>query len=167
MDKTIDLWAIKKNLSEVDVSLRISPLLLDQKQFFVGFIRDITERKQIEDKLKTFNEELSRQVEEKTSELTEIFERVTDGFIALDKNFCYTYINKKAGRFNAPGSGIMIGKNVWEEFPDTVGSSTYDAFNKAMKEQQYVSNTDYYAPFDLWQVKLYLSLTQWIVHLYP
>ena len=32
-----------------------------------------------------------------------------------------------------------------------VGSATYHAFNKAMKEQQFVSNTDYYAPLDLWQ----------------
>lgn len=151
LGKTVDLRAIKKDLSEVDVSLRISPLLLDQKHFFIGFIRDITERKQIETKLKTFNDELSRKVEEKTGELTEIFERVTDGFIALDKNFCYTYMNKKAGRLTHREPASMIGKNVWEEFPDTVGSSTYKAFNKAMKEQQFVSNTDHYAPFDLWQ----------------
>jgi hypothetical protein len=44
----------------------------------------------------------------------------------------------------------MIGKNVWEEFPTIVGSSTYEAFNKAMTEQQYVTNTDYYKPYDLW-----------------
>ena len=78
--------------------VRISPMITDQQLLFIGFIRDITERKQLEDKLKTFNEELSRKVEEKTSELKEIFERVTDGFIALDKNFCYTYMNKKAGK---------------------------------------------------------------------
>lgn len=151
LGKTVDLWAIKKDRSEVDVSLRISPLLLDRTHFFIGFIRDITERKQIEDKLKKFNEELSRKVEEKTSELTEIFERVTDGFIALDKNFCYTYMNKKAGRLTHRDPASMVGKNVWEEFPDAVGSSTYEAFNKAMKEQQYVSNTDHYVPLDLWQ----------------
>ncbi|MEP7374433.1 MAG: PAS domain S-box protein [Chitinophagaceae bacterium] len=151
LGKTVDLWAVKKDLSEVDVSLRISPLLLDQKHFFIGFIRDITERKRIENKLKTFNEELSRKVEQKTSELTEIFERVTDGFIALDKNFCYTYMNKKAGHLTHREPALMIGKNVWEEFPDAVGSTTYEAFNKAMKQQQYVSNTDHYAPLDLWQ----------------
>ena len=151
LGKTIDLWAIKKDLSEVDVSLRISPLLLDQKHFFIGFIRDITERKQLENKLKTFNEELSWKVEEKTGELTEIFERVTDGFIALDKNFCYTYMNKKAGKLIRRDPVSMVGKNVWEEFPDAVGSDTYNAFNKAMAEQQYVSNTDHYAPLDLWQ----------------
>lgn len=152
LGKTIDLWAIKKDLSEVDVSLRISPLLLDQKQFFVGFIRDITERKKIEDKLKTFNEELSRQVEDKTSELTDIFERVTDGFIAMDRNFCYTYINKKAGELIHLDPAALIGKNIWTEFPELIGTVTYDAFTKAMNEQQYISSTDYYTRFDSWML---------------
>lgn len=151
LGKTVDLWGIKKDQSTIDVSLRISPLMLDKKQFFVGFIRDITERKQIENKLKSFNEELSRQVEDKTSELTEIFERITDGFIALDKNFSYTYVNKKAGELTHRDPASLIGKNIWDEYPMIVGSSTYHAFNKAMKEQQVVNNTDYYAPFDLWQ----------------
>ena len=150
MGKTVDLKAVKKDLTEIDVSVRISPLITEQQLFFVGFIRDITERKQLEDKLKTFNEELSRQVDEKTSELKEIFERVTDGFIALDKNFCYTYLNKKAGKLLRRDPEAMIGKNVWEEFPAAVGSTTFEAFNRAMTDQQYVNNTDYYNPFELW-----------------
>ena len=150
MGNTVDLKAVKKDLTEIDVSVRISPLLVEQKLLFVGFIRDITERKQLEDKLKTFNEELSVKVEEKTSELKEIFERVTDGFIALDKNFCYTYMNKKAGNLLRRDPETLIGRNVWEEFPAAVGTSTYEVFNKAMSEQQHLSNTDYYKPFDLW-----------------
>lgn len=151
LGKTIDVWAIRKDLSKVDISLRISPLSIDQKQFFVGFIRDITERKLIEDKLKTFNEELSRQVEEKTGELTEIFERITDGFIALDKDFRYTYVNKKAGELTQRDPASLIGKKIWDEFPMVVDSPTHHAFHKAMEQQEFVSSTDYYAPFDLWQ----------------
>ncbi|MFC0773685.1 PAS domain S-box protein [Terrimonas alba] len=149
--KTIDLWAIKKNRESIDVSLRISPLLLEGNRFFIGFVRDITEKKEIENRLKTFNEELSRQVEEKTNELTDIFERITDGFIALDKNFNYTYVNEKAGELIHRDPVSLIGKNIWEEFPLTVGSETYHAFIKAMTEQTYVANTDYYAPLNLWQ----------------
>ena len=151
LGKTIDLKAVKKDLTEIDVSVRISPLITAKNILFIGFIRDITERKQLEDKLKSFNEELSQKVEEKTSELTEIFERVSDGFIALDKNFCYTYISTKAGKLIRRDPASLIGKNIWEVFPDAVGSSTYNAFYEAMARQQYVSNTDYYQPFDLWQ----------------
>jgi len=150
LGKTVDLKAVKKDQTEIDVSVRISPFITAQQLLFVGFIRDITERKRLEDKLRSFNEELSTKVLEKTSELKEIFERVTDGFIALDRNFCYTYMNKKAGKLARRDPDTIIGKNVWEEFPAAINSSTFEAFNKAMKEQKYVTNTDYYKPYDLW-----------------
>jgi len=150
-ERTVDLGAQRKDRSEVDVSLKTSPVVLGQKQFFVCFIRDITDRKQIENKLKSFNDELSKQVEDKTSELIGIFERITDGFIALDKDFRYTYVNKKAGELTHRDPASLIGKSIWHEFPMAIGSSTYHAFNKAMTEQEFVNNTDYYAPFDLWQ----------------
>lgn len=151
MGKTIDLWAVRKDGTPVDVSLRISPLSLNDQQLFIGFIRDITERKLMEDKLKSFNGELARQVDEKTAELTDIFERITDGFIALDENFRYTYINKKAGELIHMEPAALIGKNVWEVFPDAVGSDTYLSFHTAMEKQEYICNTDYFEPLNLWQ----------------
>jgi PAS domain S-box-containing protein len=151
LGKTVDLKAVRKDGTEIDVSVRISPLVMDKEVLFIGFIRDITERKALETRLKSFNEELSKKVEEKTSELKEIFERVSDGFIALDKNFCYTYMNAKAGKLTHMDPSALIGKNVWEIFPSAVGTTTYKAFNEAMEKQQYVSNTDYYAPLDVWQ----------------
>ncbi len=151
LGRTVDLWGIRKDGSGIDISLRISPLELGDKKYFIGFLRDITERKKMENRLKWFNEELSLQVEEKTSELRDIFERITDGFIALDRNFRYTYVNKKAGELIQREPASLLGKNVWDEFPDVVGSDTYHAFHKAMDEQKFTINTDYYPPLDFWQ----------------
>lgn len=149
--RTIDLKALRKDQTIVDVSLRISSLMIKQQPFFVGFFRDITRRKKLEEQLQLFNQSLTRQVEEKTSELTDIFERVTDGFIALDHNYCYTYINKKAGEMIHKDPQELVGKCVWEVFPDAVGSATYRSFEQAMASQQHVRSTDYYPPLDLWQ----------------
>lgn len=151
LGKTIDLWGIRKDGSQVDLSLRISPLALNDRRHFIGFIRDITERKMMENRLKSFNEELAKQVEEKTAEITDIFERITDGFIALDENFRYTYMNRKAGQIVHLDPASLIGKHIWDVFPLAVGSDTYKAFNEAMQHQRYVSNTDYYEPLNLWQ----------------
>ncbi|MEO5592937.1 MAG: PAS domain S-box protein [Chitinophagaceae bacterium] len=118
---------------------------------YVSVHKDITERKKLEDQLIKFNEELEEKVRVKTAELTGIFERLTDAFIAFDKNWCYTYMNKKAGQLLKRDPESMIGKNVWEEFPDAVGSATYEIFNTALQQQQYLYNTDYYGPLDLWQ----------------
>lgn len=78
-------------------------------------------------------------------------QRITDAFISLDRNWCYTYLNKQAGDLIRREPAEMIGKNVWDEFPEAVGSATYQAFHQAMKEQRYISNVDYYAPLNLWQ----------------
>jgi PAS domain S-box-containing protein len=96
-------------------------------------------------------EDALQQLKESEEKYRTLVERVSDAFIALDKNWQYTYLNKQAGELIHRMPEDMIGKNVWDEFPDVVGSSTYKSFHQAMAEQRYVSNIDYYAPFDLWQ----------------
>ncbi|HRO70037.1 MAG TPA: PAS domain S-box protein [Chitinophagaceae bacterium] len=54
LGKTIDIRAIRKDGSSLDVSLRVSLLRQENKKFFIGFIRDITERKEMEEKLLLF-----------------------------------------------------------------------------------------------------------------
>jgi PAS domain S-box-containing protein len=76
--------------------------------------------------------------------------QATEAFIALDKNWCYIYLNKQAGEMIHKDPETLIGRNVWEVFPDLVGSSTYVAFHKAMQEQCYACVIDYYETFDLW-----------------
>jgi len=80
-----------------------------------------------------------------------LVERISDGFIALDKHWCYTYANHKIGEMTHRDPHLLIGRNVWDEFPEAVGTATYKAFMQAMKEQRYVSNIDYFEPLDLWQ----------------
>ncbi len=118
---------------------------------YVLVVRDISERKKLEEELRNLNANLEKQVQEKTAELQNIFERITDAFIALDKNFCYTYVNKKTGELLHRDPQSLIGKNVWDEFPEAVGSATFHAFNTAMETQQFINHIDYYAPLNLWQ----------------
>lgn len=102
--------------------------------------RDITERKQAD-------EEISK----KTEQIANIFESITDGFIALNENLCYTYANKRIGEMLGFEPQELIGKCVWEVFPDAIGSETYQAINIALKEQRYVWNEDFFEPLHLWQ----------------
>lgn len=149
--KTIEIWAQHRNGQSIDVAIRISPYELDGKTFFIGFIRDITEKKRLETRLQQFNRELSLQVKEKTEELTDILDRITDGFIAVDNNYVYTYANKKIGEMTGKKPEELIGKKVWEVFPDAVGSKTYHAFLRAMEQQEYITITDHFEPLQLWQ----------------
>ncbi|NCI47978.1 hybrid sensor histidine kinase/response regulator [Sediminibacterium soli] len=80
-----------------------------------------------------------------------LVERITDAFISVDHNFIYTYLNEKAGELIRRDPRDLIGKNVWDIFPEAVGSVTYYSFQKAMQEQKYVFSVDYFEPLDLWQ----------------
>jgi PAS domain S-box-containing protein len=111
---------------------------------------DIAERKRTELYLKSFNQRLQEEVNEKTRDLTGVFERISDAFIALDKNFRYTYINKKAGEVINLDPASLVGKIIWEEFPEDIRQRVYDAVHHTMATQQYLYLEEYYPAFDLW-----------------
>ncbi len=98
------------------------------------------------------NEKKAREAARETEDRYRAFvERITDAFLSIDRQWRYTYLNSQAAELVRKKPEDLIGKNVWEVFPDAVGSDTYQAFHTAMKEQRYITNTDYYAPLDLWQ----------------
>jgi len=103
-------------------------------------LRDVTGRKTAEEEIR-----------KKTAQVENILESITDGFIALDNNLKYTYANKKIGHMLGCDPESLIGRRVWEVFPDAIESATYNAFNKAIETQQYVCHEDYYEPLNLWQ----------------
>lgn len=97
------------------------------------------------------NLQLQKLVQDKTSELSHFFDRIGDAFISLDKNWNYVYANKQLGDLVQRDPSQLIGKNVWEEFPEAINSATYHAFHQAMREQRYICHLDYFEPLDLWQ----------------
>ncbi|MDP3469456.1 MAG: PAS domain S-box protein [Daejeonella sp.] len=107
---------------------------------YVAIRSDITQRKQAEEEL-----------HQKTRQIEDILDRIDEGFIALDKEFRYTYANKRIGEMTGREPASLIGKNVWDEFPEAVGSATQKAFEHAFNEQCYLCDVDHYPPLDLWQ----------------
>lgn len=108
-------------------------------QAIVCNFRDITARVKSEEEVKVKN----RQIEN-------ILNSIADGFIALDKDFCYTYANKRMEEITGRNPDELIGKYIWTEFADAIGSDTYKALNRAVAKKEYICNEDYYAPLKLW-----------------
>lgn len=82
--------------------------------------------------------------------VTDILERISEAFVSLDKNWCYTYMNKKAGEIFNRDPAKMIGRHIWTEFPDGIGQPFHQAYEKAMVEQKYIFLEEYYPPYDKW-----------------
>lgn len=106
----------------------------------VIYFRDVTEKRMAEMEAQRSQEQYKI-----------LIERISDAFIAVDNEFRYTFLNKQAEDLIHKRADDLIGKTVWEIFPDAVGSDTYRAFEKAMNEQVYITNTDHYPALDLWQ----------------
>ncbi len=129
------------------INVSISSILNEGQVSGVCMVtRDITARKEAE-----------LEIKEREEQFRTLIERISDAFISFDKDLRYTYMNRKAGEITHRDPQSLIGKYVWDVFPEAVGSSTYETFNKAMSEQVYLCNTDYFEPLNLWQEN----------HLYP
>ncbi|MEP7237045.1 MAG: PAS domain S-box protein [Ferruginibacter sp.] len=92
----------------------------------------------------------TRELNASENKYRSLVERVSDAFIAIDKNWTYTYVNEKAGELLARKPESLIGKNIWTEFPDWVDQPFYHAYYRAMETQEYQYLEEYYPAFNKW-----------------
>lgn len=98
--------------------------------------------------LAIFNDVTTRRRAE--HERTEAFERITDAFVALDRDWRYTYVNDKAGKLLGRAPADLIGKHIWTEFPEGKGRKFHLAYERAIATQESIVLEEYYAPYDRW-----------------
>jgi PAS domain S-box-containing protein len=69
LGKTVEIQGLHKNGAEIAIALSISPMKVDDKYMFIGFIRDITEKKLLENEIREINMTLENKVRQRTIEL--------------------------------------------------------------------------------------------------
>ena len=83
-------------------------------------------------------------------EFHQVFERITDAYVALDREWRYTYLNAKACDFFGRRAEDLIGKHIWTEFPEGVGQPFQHAYKQAMAEQRPIQIEAFYPPYNRW-----------------
>src|ERR687897_394076 len=96
---------------------------------FAKVTRDITARKVAEERDRLLASEQAA-----LERATDILESISDAFFAIDGERRFTYINGKAEQFWGLSRDELLGKNIWEEFPQAVGSEYYRQIQRAMEE---------------------------------
>ncbi len=103
---------------------------------YVALFKDITRQKEMENKLIILTNNLEREVERKAAELNTVFDRITDAFMALDNDWNYTYLNKRAEELHGNTEHELKGKNIMEVFKGEVNSEFKEALLEARKTMQ-------------------------------
>ena len=144
--------AVKKNGEPLFIQASVTALKTDRGEItgYVAVHRDISERKKSEQDLKYFNVELEKQVKAKTAQITNILDRITDGFLVLDRHLTFTFVNKKAGETLGYRPIDMVGKNIFTGFPESVSENFNQACLKSFKDQQHCFFENHYTPLDIW-----------------
>ena len=83
-------------------------------------------------------------------DLAEIIERITDAFFAVDGDWRFTYVNRRAEPLLRRAPSELVGRVLWEEFPQAVGTRFWDEYHRAMRDGSPVNFVEHFAPLDRW-----------------
>ncbi|MGB3681197.1 MAG: PAS domain S-box protein [Rubrobacteraceae bacterium] len=109
--------------------------------------RDITSRKQAEDALQKSNDRI-----------TDVLESITDAFFALDRDRCFSFVNRRAEQFLGRSREELLGTSVLKAFPESVGSRFYEESQKAAETGKPARFEEFYPPLGAWfEVRVYPS----------
>lgn len=82
---------------------------------------------------------------------SEILERFTDVFFAIDRDSCITYINKTGAQLFSKDQDELMGKHIFQQFPEALGEMCVWKYKEALDRQVPVEFDHYYGkPLNNW-----------------
>jgi len=149
-------------------------------------VEDITDEKRAEEELKLYHERLEQMVGERTTELAEanaklqqaivehecdeeklretneqlnnILSSISDGFFTLDNQMVVTYFNQAAEHLVGRKAEIVVGRPLFDAFPEARGSVFEEKYTYALKHKVALSFETYFGvePLTNWyDVRVY------------
>lgn len=98
--------------------------------------------------------------------LTNILESIGDAFFSVDNNYTVTYWNNVAENLLGKKKETIIGRNLWELFPDGITRHSKSNFDKVMHENHNVHFEDFFNHLEKWfEISAYPSVTGMSVYL--
>ncbi len=79
-----------------------------------------------------------------------ILDRITDGFYAIDPDGTVLYWNKAAEEMLGKSRDEVIGKSLWDCFPESKALNFYALYQQAFQEQKTIHFEGYYPPRNIW-----------------
>jgi len=139
------LFLIKKNIVNIKVSLdTFSRMILNCRVGNKESTKDMEQLERLPELKPVFEkirehldclEGLNNKLEESNDKLLTIMEGITDGFLSLDRNWRYTFINEEARRMMGKEENeVLIGKELWDMKPEMINPDSVENLKVVMAQ---------------------------------
>ena len=139
LGRRLEMPALHADGSQLMVEVAIVSISEADPPLFTGHLRDITA-------LKAAEAERRRDA----TRIANVLESITDAFFSVDKDWRFTYINDQAVRVLARRREDLLGRNLWDEFPDAVDSIFQREYSRAIESGAPVSFEEFSARLNAW-----------------
>jgi PAS domain S-box-containing protein len=85
-----------------------------------------------------------------------ILDAAVEAYVRFDSAFQYTLVNRAAEQLLGKGRGDLLGKVLWEVYPELIGTAFEGNYRRAMAERVPVKFEEYYEP---WQRRYAITVT--------
>jgi PAS domain S-box-containing protein len=82
--------------------------------------------------------------------LTTTLESLSDAFFTLDQEWRFSYVNAQAELLLHRPRQSLLGRNIWELFPEAVAEQFYPEYHRAVRERASVTFEAHHAPLRAW-----------------
>lgn len=79
-----------------------------------------------------------------------MLDSISDGLFVMDHDWTLTYLNRKAEEVFGVAGGQLLGRSIWQSFPEAVDSVFYTRYHQAVSERRVVEFEAYFAPLKAW-----------------
>ena len=81
--------------------------------------------------------------------LYQTLNHISDGFLTIDRKWRFGFVNRSAGGLLQRDPGSLVGRHVWDEFPDA--ESTFGPqYRKAFDDGVAITFSEHFPPLDKW-----------------
>ncbi|TKA84389.1 PAS domain S-box protein [Sulfitobacter sp. 15WGC] len=87
---------------------------------------------------------------ETSHRLEQILEGMSDAFLLLDSQWRFSFINIQAEKLLHRRKEDLVGKNIWQEFPEASGGKFQREYERAVAEGKPVRFQEFYPPLNIW-----------------
>ena len=103
----------------------------------------------------TDREQAQRAIAEVDRRHVSVLDSIADGFIVFDSHWRYTFFNCAAERMTGLDRSAVLGKRVWDVFPQLVGTDIEHWMKRAATDRIKIERESYYEPWDRWLLDRY------------